>query len=93
MQRILLDDVLTESSKKQLTRWMVADETGDNHLRAGLPDNWRVGDKIGSGGNNTANDIAIIWPKPRESVLVTAYYTDSLHWLTRQSCAARSRVG
>jgi beta-lactamase class A len=37
---------------------MVANKTGDNRLRAGLPRGWRVGDKTGT-GNGSKNDIAI----------------------------------
>lgn len=77
MHAILLGDVLSAASKQQLTDWMLACQTGDHRLRAGLPKTWRVGDKTGSGGDNTANDIAIIRPATRAPILVAAYYTGS----------------
>ena len=77
MQRLLLDDVLSAPSRGQLTRWLIANETGDHRLRAGMPGHWRIGDKTGSGGNNTANDIAIVWPQPDTPVIVSAYYAGS----------------
>ena len=44
-------------------------------LRAGLPKDWRVGDKTGSGAHGTSNDIAVIWPKGRAPIMLTAYLT------------------
>ncbi|MBN9591695.1 MAG: class A beta-lactamase, partial [Alphaproteobacteria bacterium] len=42
---------------------------------AGLPRDWRAGNKTGSGRNGTANDIAILWPPGRAPLLVAAYLT------------------
>ena len=61
----------------QLIAWMQANQTGDHRLRAGLPDAWRIGDKTGSGGNNTAADIAIIHPAAGHAIVVSAYYAGS----------------
>jgi beta-lactamase class A len=76
LRTLLLGNVLSQSSRDQLTQWMIANKTGDNSLRAGLPHGWRVGDKTGSNGDNTTNDIAIIWPGNRAPVLITAYLTE-----------------
>ena len=76
LRTLLLGNVLSPASRDQLTQWMVANKTGDNSLRAGLPHDWRVGDKTGSNGETTTNDIAIIWPGNRAPVLVTAYLTE-----------------
>ena len=46
-------------------------------MRAGLPSDWRVGDKTASGNNSTANDIAIAWPPGRAPILVAVYFTGS----------------
>lgn len=61
-ERLLLGNVLSAASRDQLTRWLVANTTGDTRLRAGLPKGWIVGDKTGTGGHGTVNDIAIVWP-------------------------------
>jgi beta-lactamase class A len=66
---------LSDASRAQLTAWLVANKTGDKRLRAGLPQDWKVGDKTGSGDNNSTNDVAILWPPGRAPVIVTAYYT------------------
>lgn len=74
LQRVLLGDVLSPASRRQLTDWMLANTTGDSRLRAGLP-GWKVGDKTGSDGESIVNDVAIAWPPnggaPR---IVAAFY-------------------
>lgn len=77
MKKLLVDKTLKSASRDQLTAWMLANTTGAKQIRAGLPDGWRIGDKTGSGGNGTGNDIAIVWPRGASSspLLVTAYLT------------------
>jgi len=73
MRRILLTGLLSAPSRQQLEEWLVATKTGAHRLRAGLPADWRIGDKTGTGGNGSNNDVAILWP-PRRAPLVTASY-------------------
>jgi beta-lactamase class A len=75
MQKLLLGNTLSAGSRQQLTGWMIANKTGDERLRAGVTGGWRVGDKTGANGENTTNDIAIIWPPHQAPVLVAAYLT------------------
>ena len=65
MRRVLCGDVLSPPSHERLLGWLRACETGHNRLRAGLPQGWIVGDKTGSGGHCTVNDVAIAWPPGR----------------------------
>lgn len=74
MRALLLGDTLSLKSRIQLADWLVATRTGDKRLRAGMPANWRIGDKTGTSGNGLCNDIAIAWPLNRKPLLVTAYY-------------------
>lgn len=62
LKRFVLGDVLKPASRHQLADWLIDNETGDSRLRAGLSKDWRVGDKTGSNGQDTSNDIAILWP-------------------------------
>ncbi|MFI8719457.1 L2 family extended-spectrum class A beta-lactamase [Stenotrophomonas sp. NPDC077464] len=62
LQRFVLGEVLTPASRLQLADWLIDNETGDTRLRAGLSPAWRVGDKTGSNGEDTTNDIAMLWP-------------------------------
>ncbi|HLT04787.1 MAG TPA: class A beta-lactamase [Pseudomonas sp.] len=77
MHKLLLGDVLSPASRQQLTDWLIANKTGDNRIRAGLP-GWKVGDKTGSDGKHTSNDIGIAWPPGGGApALVVVYYTES----------------
>ena len=42
-------------------------------IRAGVPTNWIIGDKTGRGANGATNDIAIMRPPDRASVLLAVY--------------------
>lgn len=77
MQTLLLGEVLSSGSKKQLTQWLLGNKTGATRLSAGLPVGWRIGDKTGTGDRGSTNDIAIIWPPDRAPVLVAAYLTET----------------
>ncbi len=77
MRKVLLGDVLSDSSRRQLQTWLIDDKVGDKRLRAGLPSSWRIGDKTGSGDRGSTNTIAILWPPERAPVIATVYYTES----------------
>jgi beta-lactamase class A len=56
--------------------WMRKATTGTARIRAGLPEDWTVGDKTGTGGTyGTANDVAIAHP-PTGGPLILAVYTN-----------------
>ncbi len=61
-ERLLTGTTLSSARRALLTGWLVANTTGDTRLRAGLPRGWKVGDKTGTGGHGSVNDIAIVWP-------------------------------
>jgi beta-lactamase class A len=75
MNAILLGSMLSPASREMLVGWMVGAQTGQKRLRAGLPADWRVGDKTGSGDNASANTIAILYPPQRAPILAAVYYT------------------
>jgi beta-lactamase class A len=77
MQKLVAGDVLSAASRERLIGWLVASKTGDKRLRAGVPAAWRIGDKTGTGGNGSANDIAAAWAPGRAPIFITAYYTGS----------------
>jgi beta-lactamase class A len=77
MRALLLGDSLSPASRKQLSDWLVANTTGGERLRAGLPQDWRVGDKTGTGAHGVTNDIGIVWPPGGAPLLVAAYYAES----------------
>ncbi|MGE6782246.1 class A beta-lactamase [Ensifer adhaerens] len=75
--KLTVGSALTESSRKQLNAWMVANTTGDLRIRAGLPAAWRVGDKTGTNTTGEASDIAIAWPESRSPLLITVYIAEA----------------
>jgi beta-lactamase class A len=77
IQAVLLGDRLSASSRRQLADWLIADKVGDHRLRAGLPPNWRIGDKTGSGDNGATNTIGMLWPPAGAPLAVAVYYVGS----------------
>jgi beta-lactamase class A len=77
LQKTLIDDALSETSRKQLETWLINDKVGDKRLRAGLPPSWGIGDKTGSGDHGTTNTIGIIRPPGRSPLVAAVYYGGS----------------
>jgi beta-lactamase class A len=73
IQRLLLSDVLSESSRHQLEDWLQHNETAALMVRAGVPKDWSVGDKTGRCGHGAINDIAIIRPPGRAPIIIAVY--------------------
>jgi len=71
--RLLNSDTLSSASKRRITEWLIASETGYSRLRAGLPPGWTVGDKTGMGANGAANNVAVAWPPGRKPVVMTVF--------------------
>jgi beta-lactamase class A len=63
LRRLILGKALSPTSRAHLTGWMLGCKTGDNRLRAGLPKDWRVGDKTGNNGKDAFGDIAVTWSR------------------------------
>jgi beta-lactamase class A len=77
LDRLLTGDVLSPARRTLLTEWLVACRTGDETIRAGVPQAWRVGDKTGAAGYGTRNDIAILWPPSRRPIMLASYITET----------------
>ncbi|MFB2604300.1 class A beta-lactamase, partial [Rhizobium phaseoli] len=74
---LTLGSVLTEASSDKLIAWLVASTTGKERLRAGLPADWKVGDKTGTGQNGSLGDIAVIWPPDRGPIVAAVYIAEA----------------
>ena len=77
LQAILLGKALSPDSLQNIQNWLIANTTGGSRLRAGMPADWRVGDKTGTGEHGATNDIAILWRPGGEPILVAAYLTET----------------
>ncbi|PDS80345.1 class A beta-lactamase [Rhizobium sp. L43] len=74
---LTLGSVLAEASCDRLIAWLVASTTGGERLRAGLPAEWKVGDKTGTGPNGSLGDIAVIWPPDRGPIVAAVYIAEA----------------
>lgn len=52
---------------------MKGNTTGDAKIRAGVPTEWIVADKTGTGSYGVSNDIGIIWPTGCEPIIISIY--------------------
>jgi beta-lactamase class A len=77
MQRLLLGAVLRPASREKLIGWLIAAQTGLKRIRAGLPSDWRAGDKTGTGANGAVNDVAIAWPRGGAPIVIAIYMSES----------------
>ncbi|MFI1828793.1 class A beta-lactamase [Streptomyces sp. NPDC020412] len=71
LRTYVLGDALPANKRALLTDWLKRNTTGDKLIRAGAPKGWVVGDKTGTGGYGTRNDIAVVWP-PKAAPIVLA---------------------
>ncbi|MDI5976678.1 class A beta-lactamase [Amycolatopsis magusensis] len=74
LRQFVLGDALAEDDRALLTDWLRRNTTGGTVIRAGVPADWVVGDKTGSGYYGGRNDIAVLWP-PNRAPIVMAVMT------------------
>jgi beta-lactamase class A len=72
---VTLGNALRRADRARLTDWLLANTTGAKRLRAGLPGDWRVAEKTGTGEYGTTNDAGLAWPPGREPIVITALST------------------
>jgi beta-lactamase class A len=76
IHRLLVDPAtpLAADHKAKLLRWMVDTPTGANRLKAGVPGDWTVAHKTGTGGYGPTNDIGVLYPATGAPVVFAADY-------------------
>ncbi|MBS0533412.1 MAG: class A beta-lactamase [Proteobacteria bacterium] len=92
VRRILAGDALSPASLQMLEGWMTSSKTGLKRLRAGLPGDWTVADKTGSGANNTGNVVALLRP-PGKPPLFAAVYVTGAHEGDEAINAGHAEIG
>jgi beta-lactamase class A len=93
LRRFALGDGLSQASRAKFTGWLIANTTGAQRLRAGLPQGWRVGDKTGTFNEGwfSTVDIAVVWPPERAPWIISGFVTD--HASTAAGETALAQVG
>lgn len=78
LEKLTLGNVLAEPQRQQLVAWLKGNTTGGASIKAGLPANWEIGDKTGSGDYGTTNDIAVIWTEKKAPMILVTFFTQPL---------------
>lgn len=71
LKKFAVGNILAPGKRALLTDWLQGNTTGASLIRAGVPAGWKVGDKSGTGGYGTRNDIAIVWPPTGAPIVLT----------------------
>ncbi len=78
VRRLTTGRVLSHGSRERLLGWMRSTVTGASRLRAGLPADWRTGNRTGTGRDegttNKCNDVAITFPPGKNPIIIAAYF-------------------
>lgn len=75
MRKLTVGDALSPQHRDQLLSWLRGNTTGANRIRAGVPVDWQVADKTGTGDYGTAADVAIVYPINRAPIFIAIYMT------------------
>ncbi|MFD8007237.1 class A beta-lactamase [Streptomyces mirabilis] len=59
--RLVLGDALHYRDRDRLTTWLLGNTTSGDRFRKGLPEDWTIADKTGTGDYGTSNDVGIAW--------------------------------
>jgi beta-lactamase class A len=89
LRALILGDALSPASRRQLEAWMAGDKVADKRLRAGLPADWAIADKTGTGDHGAANTIAILRPPSRPPLFVAVYFAESDRSLDERNAVHR----
>lgn len=97
--RLCSGPTLSPASRERLIAWMVATQTGQRRLRAGLPPGWRMGDKTGTGFHagepDRINDTAVFWPPAGAAWVLACFYegpVKSSDWVRPEDEAVLAEV-
>jgi beta-lactamase class A len=77
LDALTLGTVLAEEDRDVLVSALRDNTTGNELIRAGVPDGWVVGDKTGTATHGGRNDIAVVEP-PGGAPIVLAIYSNRI---------------
>ncbi len=75
LHTLLVSNSLAPAQNERFQTWLKGNTTGNKRLRAGVPRDWLVGDKTGSGSYGTTADIGIVYPPADSPWLLAVYFT------------------
>ncbi|PHM54265.1 class A beta-lactamase [Xenorhabdus hominickii] len=74
LYNLTLGNALAAEQQELLANWLKGNTTGGTSIRAGVPEDWLVGDKTGRCDYGSTNDIAVIWPTNKRAPLILVTY-------------------
>ena len=77
LQQLMLGDALAVAQREQLVAWLKGNTTGGKRMLAGVPQDWIVGDKTGTGSYGTTNDAGVLWPANGAPIVAVVYFTQN----------------
>lgn len=92
LEGLLLGDLLKESSRRTLKRWLEGHRVADDLFRLALPEGWSIYDRTGAGDNGTRGIVAVI-ERPIGRPLVVALYLRDANVSLAERNAAIARIG
>ncbi|MGV9247813.1 class A beta-lactamase [Streptomyces sp. NPDC003710] len=69
-ERLTLGRALDDPDREQLVTWLKGNTTSVRRFRAGLPRDWIVADKTGTGSYASANDIGVAWTTGKTPIVL-----------------------
>ncbi|MFD5075380.1 class A beta-lactamase [Streptomyces sp. NPDC058371] len=75
--RLALGNALNDEDRTRLTTWLLGNTTSAKRFHAGLPADWTIADKTGTGSYGTANDVGIAWTPSGAPVVLAVLTTRS----------------
>lgn len=76
LQRILLGNALSAPGRARITAWMRGCETGRDRIAAGLPRDWALAHKTGSGERGAINDLGVATAPDGSSIALAIYLSE-----------------
>lgn len=73
LNKLLLGDALSESSRTQLKQWMEGNKVADGLLRASLPKGWSIADRSGASDYGVRGVISMAWSEAQAPLIITMY--------------------
>ncbi|MFI2205112.1 class A beta-lactamase [Streptomyces sp. NPDC020192] len=70
-ERLTLGRALARADRERLVGWLKGNTTSAKRFGAGLPRDWVLADKTGTGDYGTANDIGVAWTTRGTPLLLT----------------------
>lgn len=89
LDTLLFGDALKPQSRQQLQSWLLANTTGGKRLRAGMPADWKIGEKTGTYSKVGCNDAGFAQPPGAAPIIIAAYLeTTAVPMEERDRCIA-----